>query len=337
MTSLKCLALLVAVIAAACVPVLLPDQPYVVNTLTLTLCTVIPAIGLNLLYGQAGLLSLGHMAFTGIGGYTAALLMKGSGWALPEAMLAAAIVAGFAGFLVGIPCLRLRSHFFVIVTLGVGMIVYTFFNNLDGITGGAQGLPGVPRPRPLVIGDFTIEFRTPRGFYWLALLTTLGTLLVQWLIARSPFGFSLNAIRQDETMAASRGVDVFTHKLAAFVIASAIAGVGGALSVTFLRVAAPTMFDLHASMNIVAIVLVGGPGYLAGPILGAFIFIALPEFLRVAAEFRLIVFGFVLVFIALFANRGLLGLADSLWAKMKRDRAVDEQPGASPRAVKSEG
>ncbi|CAH1689133.1 Amino acid/amide ABC transporter membrane protein 2 (HAAT family) [Hyphomicrobiales bacterium] len=337
MKPLKFLALVAAVIVAAFIPVLLPDQPYIVNTLTLTLCAIVPAIGLNLLYGQAGLLSLGHMAFTGIGGYTAALLMKNAGWALPEAMLAAAVVAGFAGLLVGIPCLRLRSHFFVIVTLGVGMILYTFFNNLDGITGGAQGLPGVPRPRPLSIGDYTIEFRTPRGFYWLALLTMLGTLFVQWLIARSPFGFSLDAIRQDETMAASRGVDVFAHKLAAFVIASAIAGVGGALSVTFLRVAAPTLFDLHASMNVVAIVLVGGPGYLAGPILGAFIFIALPEFLRVAAEFRLIVFGFVLVFIALFANRGLLGLADKLWSRMKRDRAADEFSGGGPRPLKSEG
>ncbi|MBS7700727.1 MULTISPECIES: branched-chain amino acid ABC transporter permease [unclassified Chelatococcus] len=336
MRSLKLLALVATIIVAALIPVLLPDQPYIVNTLTLTLCAIIPAIGLNLLYGQAGLLSLGHMAFTGVGGYTAALLMKNAGWALPEAMLAAAIVAGFVGLLVGIPCLRLRSHFFVIVTLGVGMILYTFFNNLDGITGGAQGLPGVPRPRPLSIGDLTIEFRTPRGFYWLALLTMLGTLFVQWLIARSPFGFSLAAIRQDETMAASRGVDVFAHKLAVFVISSAIAGVGGALSVTFLRVAAPTMFDLHASMNVVAIVLVGGPGYLAGPILGAFIFIALPEFLRVAAEFRLIVFGFVLVFIALFANRGLLGLADSFWSRMKRDRMADEVPGAT-RTVKSEG
>ena len=90
-------------------------------------------------------------------------------------------------------------------------------------------------------------------------------------------------------------------------------------------------------MNIVAIVLVGGPGYLAGPILGGFIFIALPEFLRVAAEFRLIIFGFVLVFIALFANRGLIGLADSLLSKMKRGRAADEPTGASPHAVNSEG
>lgn len=337
MKFVKLIALVAAIVVAALIPVLLPDQPYVVNTLTLTLCAVIPAIGLNLLFGQAGLLSLGHMAFTGIGGYTAALLLKNAGWALPEAMLAAAIVAGFAGLLVGIPCLRLRSHFFVIVTLGVGMIVYTFFNNLDTITGGAQGLPGIPRPRPFTVGGVTFEFRTPRGFYWLALLTMLGTLAVQWLIVRSPFGFSLAAIRQDETMAASRGVDVFAHKLAAFVISAAIAGVGGALSVVFLRVAAPTMFDLHASMNVVAIVLVGGPGYLAGPILGAFIFIALPEFLRVAAEFRLIVFGIVLVFIALFANRGLIGLGETLFARMRRNSGGNDVQDTTAQPAKSEG
>ena len=314
------LALLVAA-AALLLPVLLPGQPYLLQVLTVALCSLIPAVGLNLLFGYTGLVSLGHMGFAGIGGYTAAVLMK-LGWPFLPALGSGAVLAGAAGALVGIPCLRLRSHYFIIVTLAVGLILGTLFNNLDWLTGGAEGLPGVPRPRPFVLLGTRVVLATPAGFYRLAVTVAIVTLLLQWLIVRSPFGRSLAAIRQDEVMAASRGVDVFAHKLAVFAISAAIAGAGGALDVSFLRVAAPSSFDLGASIDQIAIVIIGGAGFLWGPVAGSLFFVALPEVLRLAEQARLLVFGVLLVLLALYAPRGLLGLAGSLRHRLRRRHAA---------------
>ena len=123
-------------------PVVAPGQLYALHILTLALCYAVPAIGLNLLFGYTGLVSLGHMGFAGVGAYTTALLMKNGIVGFAPALLAGAVMAGLVGLLVGIPCLRLRSHFFIIVTLAVGVILYTLFNNLDALTGGAEGLAG---------------------------------------------------------------------------------------------------------------------------------------------------------------------------------------------------
>ena len=299
-------------VALYLVPVLFPGELYVVHLLTLALCYAVPAIGLNLLFGYTGLVSLGHMGFAGVGAYTAALLMKHGIVGFAPALVAAALAAGAVGFLAGLPCLRLRSHFFIVVTLGVGIILYSLFNNLDALTGGAEGLPGIPRPQPLDPGFVVADFRRPQGFYWLALTVFVAMFVVQWMIVRSDFGRSLAAIRQDETLAAARGVDVFAHKLAIFTISAAIAGVGGALKVVFLRAAAPLSFELLESINLVMIVILGGAGYLLGPLLGAVMFIAIPEALRIANELRLVIFGVVLVLLALYAPRGVCGLVSAL-------------------------
>jgi branched-chain amino acid transport system permease protein len=293
-------------------PVAAPGQLYALHILTLALCYAVPAIGLNLLFGYTGLVSLGHMGFAGVGAYTTALLMKNGMAGFTPALLAGAAAAGIVGLLVGIPCLRLRSHFFIIVTLAVGVILYTLFNNLDALTGGAEGLPGIPRPQPLDLGVLVVDFRRPQGFYWLALTVFAAMFLLQYAMVRSDFGGSLASIRQDETVAAARGVDVFAHKLAIFAISAAIAGIGGGLKVTFLRAAAPLSFELLESINLVMIVILGGAGYLLGPLIGAVLFIAIPEVLRVANELRLIIFGVVLVLMALYAPCGVAGLSVSL-------------------------
>jgi len=293
-------------------PVAAPGELYALHILTLALCYAVPAIGLNLLFGYTGLVSLGHMGFAGIGAYTTALLMKKLGVGFVPALTAGALAAGAVGILIGMPCLRLRSHFFIIVTLAVGVILYTLFNNLDALTGGAEGLPGIPRPQPLDLGFIVADFRRPQGFYWLALSVFAVMFLIQYLIVRSDFGRSLAAIRQDETVAAARGVNVFAHKLAIFAISAAIAGVGGGLKVVFLRAAAPLSFELLESINLVLIVILGGTGFLLGPLIGAVLFIAMPEVLRIAAELRLVIFGAVLVLLALYAPRGLCGLTEKL-------------------------
>jgi branched-chain amino acid transport system permease protein len=308
-------------------PVIAPGQLYALHILTLALCYAVPAMGLNLLFGYTGLVSLGHMGFAGVGAYATALLMKNGVIGFVPALAAGAVAAGAVGLLVGLPCLRLRSHFFIVVTLAVGVILFTLFNNLDWLTGGAEGLPGIPRPQPLDLGLLVVDFRRPQGFYWLALTVFAAMFLLQYLIVRSDFGRSLAAIRQDETVAAARGVDVFAHKLAIFAISAAIAGVGGGLKVTFLRAAAPLSFDMLESINLVMIVVLGGAGYLLGPLIGAVLFIALPEALRIADELRLVIFGALLVLLALYAPRGVCGFADALARRLgAKGLAHDRHP-----------
>lgn len=309
--SLPLIAAVTVLMFGALAPLIFSGEPYVLYVLTLSLCYAIPVIGMNLLYGYTGLVSLGHMGFAGVGAYTTALLMKSTGLPFVPALLTGAAAAGFVGLLVGIPCLRLRSHFFIVVTLAVGMILYTLFNNLDSITGGAEGLPGIPRPQGFTIGSLAVEFRSVSGFYVLTFIITALVFGLQVLLVRSDFGRALSSVRQDETLAAARGVNVFAHKLLAFVVSAAIAGVGGAMKVLFLRAAAPLSFELQESINLIVMLILGGAGYLIGPIVGAITFVALPEFLRAAAEMRLIFFGFVLLIVARFAPRGICGAIEA--------------------------
>jgi branched-chain amino acid transport system permease protein len=138
---------------------------------------------------------------------------------------------------------------------------------------------------------------------------------VQWLVVRSEFGRILVALRQDERLAQARGINAMLYKTAVFALGSAIAGFGGVLQISFLRVAAPATFSLGESINAVLVVIVGGAGSLAGPALGALVFVGLPEYLRVASEWRLVVFGVVLVLLMLFAPRGLAGLLERVWRR----------------------
>lgn len=299
-------------VAAAAFLLLLPDivgrQPYLLHIVILTCLYAIPAIGLNLMLGYAGLVSLGHAALAGIGGYTVAILMVQAGFGFWASLPLAAAASAAVGTAVGELCLRLRSHFFMIVTLAFGLILFAVMNNWDSLTGGAAGLAGVPRPGAIVAGGIAIAFRSITQFYRLAVVATLATFLIQLLLVRSDFGRVLASLRQNETLAAFRGVDPMLNKIAVFAIGSALAGFGGALQVSYLRVAAPSMFDMVESINLVLIVVVGGAGYLIGPVLGSLLFVGLPELLRMASAYRLVLFGVVLVLVMLFARRGLAGL-----------------------------
>jgi branched-chain amino acid transport system permease protein len=299
-------AVVIAVFALA--PVLFSEQPYLLHILTLACLYAIPAVGLNLMIGYTGLISLGHAAFVGVGGYAAAVLMVdfGAPWWL--AMIGGIGAAGGVGFAVGIPSLRLRDHSFIIVTLAFGMILFLVMNNWDEVTRGAAGFPGIPRPGSLTLFGEEIKFFRLPAYYLFTLVFTILAFGIQRLVVVSDFGRTLMAIKQDETLAASKGVNVGAYKIAVFTIGSAIAGLGGVLQVMFLRAASPLSYELLESINYIMVVIIGGAGSLAGPLLGALVFVALPEYLRVAKELRLVVFGLALVLITLFARRGLAGL-----------------------------
>lgn len=293
-------------------PTLLPEQRFLIHITTISLIYAIPAVGLNLMLGYTGLLSLGHSGFVGVGGYTVAVLTVDAGVNYWVALLLAMVTSGAAGAAIGVLALRLRGHFFIIVTLAFGMVLFTIMNNWDGVTRGAYGLPGIPRPDAIALFGNEFAFRKLNNFFYLTLSITALVFVVQRLIVRSNFGRTLLAIRQDERLAAAKGVNTLAYRLAVFIIGSAIGGLGGGLLVSFLRVASPLSFDLLESINLVLIVIVGGAGFLSGPALGAVLFIGLPEYLRVARELRLVIFGLILVLVTLFARKGLAGVLERL-------------------------
>ena len=310
-------AIVLLVVLLYALPSAVSGQPYVLHVLALSCLYAIPAIGLNVMLGYTGLVSLGHMAFAGIGAYTAAVLMVDAKLGFWISIVAATAAAGAAGFAVGAICLRFRSHFFMIVTLAFGLLLHSVMNNWDEVTRGAAGFPGIPRPAPLALGDWTYPFGPLPNFYRLALTGLLIAFALQWLIVNSRFGRVLAAIRQDEKLAAFKGANTMLYKSAAFAIGSAIAGFGGVLFVSFLRAASPDAFTLAESINMVLIVIIGGAGYLAGPVLGALVYIGVPEYLRAANELRLVLFGILLVLITLFAPQGLAGLLHAGWRKLR--------------------
>jgi branched-chain amino acid transport system permease protein len=308
--------LLVLLAVLGAMPRIAAGEPYVLHVLVLGFVYAVPAVGLNLMLGYTGLVSLGHMAFAGIGAYAAAVMMVDAKIGFWSALALATLVSGAAGAAIGVVCLRFRSHFFMIVTLAFGLVLHSVMNNWDEVTRGAAGFAGVPRPAPFELAGEAYSFGPLANFYYFALGAAVLVFALQRLVVRSDIGRILAAIRQDERLARSRGVNTLAYKTAVFALGSAIAGFGGVLQVSFLRVAAPASFSMAESINSVLIVIVGGAGSLAGPALGALLFVALPEYLRVASEWRLVIFGVMLVAITLFAPRGLAGLATDLYRRL---------------------
>jgi branched-chain amino acid transport system permease protein len=292
--------------------------PYALHIIALACTYAIPAIGLNIMLGYAGLVCLGHAAFVGIGAYTLGILAVDYGWGFWSALPLAALLSGVAGGVLGAVTLRLRTHFFMISTLAFGLVMHAVMNNWEGLTRGPVGLPGIPRPEGFALLGFDLAFRRLPDFAAFAVGATAVAFALSALLIRSDFGRMLIAIRQDETLAAAKGINVTAGKILAFAIGAAIAGAGGAVKAAFLRVSAPASFEYLEGINLVLIVIIGGAGRLPGPILGALLFVALPEYLRVAQEWRLVFFGIALVLLMRFAPEGLAGLA----AKLLRRRAA---------------
>jgi branched-chain amino acid transport system permease protein len=301
-------------------------QPYWLHMLVLACVLVVPAVGLNLMLGYSGLVSLGHMGFAGIGAYVAAVLMVDARWGFWSALTAATLAAGFAGALIGLVCFRFRGHFFMIVTLAFGLMLHAVMNNWDAVTRGAAGFAGIPRPSPMRWGDSVFSFGPLEHFYYVALGLASLAFVVQYGVVHSHLGRILAAIRQDEPLARSRGVNALLYKTVVFALGTALAGLGGVLQVCFLRVAAPASFTMLESINMVLIVIIGGAGSLVGPALGALLYVGLPELLRVANEWRLVIFGFLLVLITLYAPTGLAGLLRTGWQRVLQPTAKAPAP-----------
>ncbi|MDP6348286.1 MAG: hypothetical protein QGG58_00650 [Chloroflexota bacterium] len=277
---------------------------------------VLMGLGLNVVVGYAGLLDLGYVAFFAIGAYAMAILsspeqgIEVNFWlALPIAMA----VSGISGTLLGIPVLRMRGDYLAIVTLGFGEIIRIFSQNLTDLTGGPQGVRDIARPELAEQEFTTLLFANPQQFYFYLIAT--GVVLVAIISAHllsSRIGRAWVAMREDEDVARAIGIRVVRYKLLAFTIGAVFAGLGGAIFASRQNSIFPNDFTLIVSINVLCLVIIGGMGSVRGVVVGSVALIALPEILRELAEFRLVTFGALLVFMMIVRPQGLLPAGRSL-------------------------
>lgn len=268
-------------------------------------------LGLNLLFGYTGLVSFGHALFVGVGAYTGAFLQAHTPVRSMEATLLVAAVAGAllaAG--VGALCVRYVKIYFGMLTLAFGMLFYTFLLKFYRLTGGDEGMP-VARPAllGLPLADMPKLDYLTGPFYYYAFAVLALAALVMWRIVRSPFGLCLRTVRDNPLKAESLGISVRRHRWYAFVISAVYAAVGGALLAPPTGNVDPTLAYWTHSGNLVFMALLGGFAHFWGPVLGAFVFIYLQDWVMSLVPYWRLVFGAILAVVVIAAPGGLMGLA----------------------------
>ncbi len=306
------LGLLVMFAVFAAPAVLLSGSSYWLYVASLTLVYALGAAGLNLILGYAGQISLAQGAFMGLGGYAVAILSVNQGWPILPALVVGA-VAGFAlGLLIGIPALRVSTHYLAMITLGVEVIYLVIAVNDADLTNGPIGIAGVPRP------DLAgLVLKTDASFHiFVAVVVTLviGFLL---FVLNSTWGRAFKAVRENEMRASMLGVDVRRYKLLAFAIGSAVAAIAGGLLASLIGFVDPDTFPMSLSFQLLLMVVVGGQGRIEGPLLGAILVTVLPELLRGTASMYLIIFAALTLIVVMFMPKGLVTLWDALYRSVR--------------------
>lgn len=284
-------------------------KSYGIYLFTYWLIYVIATMGLNLTVGYAGQKSLGHAAFFGIGAYTVAIMMQAgiSFWlALPTAMLGCFVV----GLILGFPALRVQAIYLAFATLGFNTAVWLVLRNEEWLTGGTFGINGIARPN-----FFGLSLDGALPYYYFVLVVTVIMAGLLWGLLASPWGKAFKALRDNPIRAESLGINIQAYTLLSFAIGAVYAGVAGALFASLVQFIEPAPFAVHASILMYLMVVVGGPGYFFGPVVGAAVGVLLPEWLRFAQAWYMFVFGTAVVLLMLWLPDGLLSIPERLRAK----------------------
>ncbi|ALL69928.1 Branched-chain amino acid transport system permease protein LivM (plasmid) [Paraburkholderia caribensis MBA4] len=303
-------AVIAVVVAALLALPLFAQDKFILSVAVTTFITAIAAASLHLIV-RTGHVSLGHAAFMGIGAYVSALATMQLKLPFPLAMCLAFIAPALLALIIGPLLLRLTGKYFVLVTFLFGEIVRTVFVNWTSVTGGSNGIFGVPPP-----GDL---FAQPVPFYYLA--CGFAILIVGFIgrLLASETGRTIDALRESEALARCSGVPVLATKVSIFVLGCGIAGIAGALQGHFVRYIDPTSFALEQSLNLVVINVIGGMYTLIGPIVGTLFVVLLPEFLRGYVELQHVFFGIVLILVMAFFSGGIAD-AGALLKRMAGER-----------------
>ncbi len=282
---------------------------YLLHLATFVCIWAMLGISLNLLVGEAGMVSVAHAAFFGIGAYMSALFLKDLHFNFFLAAFLASIGAGLVALVIGAIFARLKEVYYVLGTVGFNFIAFSVFSNWQNVTGGPLGISNIPAPA--IFGFSFVE----SALYFL--LTLAGVLLVYSIatfVTSSSFGRVLHAIREDEAVTAVFGYSTYHYKVLVFVLAAMCAGLAGSLFASYLTYIGPTSFIVDSSIFILSIIILGGLGSSRGAIVGALLLILLPEALRfvgfpteMAAQLRQLTYGLILVLLMLYRPQGILG------------------------------
>jgi branched-chain amino acid transport system permease protein len=290
----------------AIVPLLLPAGrlgAYYQTLLILSVSYATAALGLTVLLGYSGQISLAQAAFFGIGAYVFSVLVVTYGVSYWLSLLASLAVTSAFGFFLGAISLRMASHYLALVTIGFQIITQLVLNNWRGFSGGADGISNIPRPTLL-----GLNFSTDRDFYWFALIVFGVAAYIVYRLRHSRLGGALLALREDEIAAASNGISVFWTKVLAFSVCAALGGLGGILYASGSLFISPDVFSFYQSVSLFAMVLVGGRESIVGTSLGAALITFLPEVLRFLQAYTIAIYGLLIVVVVLFLPEGLYGL-----------------------------
>ena len=310
--------------------VLLAGPPFLKNygiyLVSYWLVFVIATMGLNLTLGYAGQKSLGHAAFFGIGAYSVAILMK-AGFSFWLGLPVAAIGCFVIGLGLGFPALRVQTIYLAFATLGFNTAIWLVMRNEEWLTGGTFGINNVGRP-----SLFGLSLDSNLAYYYFVLGVTLVLGALLWGLLRSPWGKAFTALRDNPIRAESLGVNVQAYTLLSFAIGAAYAGVAGALLASLVQFVEPAPFTVAASIMMYLMVVVGGAGYFFGPLLGSAVGVLLPEWLRFAQAWYLLVFGSAVIVLMLWLPDGLLSIPDRIKAR-RISREASAARAASAKAL----
>jgi branched-chain amino acid transport system permease protein len=280
---------------------------------------VILAAGMNLAMGYGGQINLAIGALFGVGAYSTALVLLHHGSFLAS-FIVSAILSAIIATLIGLPALRVRSHYLALVTLGLGIALDIIFVNWESVTGGAIGLTSIPFAS---IGSLQFDDETKMSYLFFGIMLIM--LLIAAVFIHSRFGRNLKAMRDDLIAARAMGINVGIYQLACFAFSGFYAGVAGSLYAVWLSYINPTSFDLNQSIFILAQTLVGGMGTLIGPVIGAVTLVGLQQYLLAFGDLQLIIYGGLIVVLVLVARGGVAGGLIALWQFLKKRRRREEK------------
>jgi len=311
------------------------DNKYLLHVVIMCFINAIAIYGLNLITGYTGQLSLSHAGFYGIGAYTVGVLTLKLKWVFWLALIAGCGLSTIVGILVGLISLRLKSDYFIIFGLCVGIIINLIIEHWESVTEGVRGIIGVPPPNPINLpGGERIVFTDLTAQYYLVLLCLFFTIFVMYRIVNSMVGRTFVAIRNSEELASTIGINVFTGKLVSFAISAFFAGLAGGLFAGYIRFLGPPMSSPTVTFEFLLMMLIGGGGSLAGPIVGSLLVTSVTESLQFLQSYRMVIFGPFLILVVMFFPRGLVGGYYVAKLRIQEKRARKKIP---PAAVTASG
>jgi branched-chain amino acid transport system permease protein len=286
------------------------DNEYYLGVAVIIMIHALNATGVNLLLGYTGIISIGQAAFFGLGAYISGVLSATYGWPALATFPAAFIVCFIVAYSVGWPVLRLHGHYLAMATLGFGMIIYIFMNEMDFITGGPSGLMG--------IGDieiFGMSFMFDKSYYGFLSVYFIIALLLLELFDKSFLHYKLKFIKSSESASNSYGLDTVRTKLLVFAFVGGFTAMNGSLYAFFTHFISPVSFSLKYSIELVAMATVGGLGYIMGGVLGAVMLGLVPELFASAEDFEMLIYGGLLAVVVMFFPGGIAGTIAKLRKK----------------------